>query len=149
MKALERGYLTTMAVAMTTCFVVVGCTGNGTAISGNGTSIETRATPQALTIDGSTTIFPVAQAMAEDFGKDNPSAAPTVNGSGTGSGFQKFERGELDIAAASRPIEPKEDDALKKSGIEYIEIPIGYDGVSIVVNPKNTWVDKLTIAKLR
>jgi len=102
-----------------------------------------------LTIDGSTTVYPIVQAMAEDFGKDNPDAKPTVNKAGTGSGFQKFTRGEIDIATASRPIEAKEDAELKTKGIDYIEIPIAYDGVSVVVNPQNTWIDKLTLAELK
>jgi phosphate transport system substrate-binding protein len=102
-----------------------------------------------IVIDGSTTVFPVAQAMAEDFKFAHPDANPSVNKSGTGSGFQKFSRGEIDIAAASRPIDKKENAELRLLGIEYIEIPIAYDGVSVVVNLDNNWVDMLSMKELR
>ncbi len=102
-----------------------------------------------LTIDGSSTVFPIVEAIAEDFAHDHPGSNPTVNKSGTGSGFQKFERGEIDIATASRPIQPEEDAALKSKAIDYIEIPIAYDGVSIIVNPENDWVDSLTTLELK
>jgi phosphate transport system substrate-binding protein len=102
-----------------------------------------------LSIDGSTTVFPIVQAMAEDFKGANPDAKPSVNKSGTGSGFQKFTRGEIDIATASRPIEPKEVSDLKAKGIDFIEIPIAYDGVSVVVNPANSFIDKLTTDELK
>jgi phosphate transport system substrate-binding protein len=146
-KGVSRNLSAKLAPAIAICFAQSGCTGD----HGPEPSVPTfgSAIKGSLSIDGSTTIFPVAQAMAEDFGKDNPGASPTVNGSGTGSGFQKFERGELDIAAASRPIEQAEAKSLQASGIEYIEIPIGYDGVSVVVNPANTWVTSLTIAELK
>lgn len=139
----------TMAVALAVGFALGGCATDKPSSNSISAPGADPVNAGALTIDGSTTIFPVVQAMAEDFGKDNPSASPTVNGSGTGSGFQKFERGELDITAASRPIEPNEDKALTSSGIEYIEIPIGYDGVSIVVNPGNTWVESLKLSELK
>ena len=117
---------------------ITGCEGNISA-SGSGD----------IVIDGSTTVFPVAQAMAEDFKAEHPEANPSVNKSGTGSGFQKFSRGEIDIATASRPIERKEDAELRIKGIAYIEIPIAYDGVSLVVNPQNSWVDHLSMAELK
>jgi len=132
---------TALASAAAGLAVALSCGGCG--IAGGNTA------DGSLAIDGSTTVFPIAEAMAEDFGNDHPSAFPTVNGSGTGSGFQKFERGEIDIAAASRPIEPNEDAALRAKGIEYIEIPIAYDGISIVVNPQNSWASSLTTAELR
>ena len=101
-----------------------------------------------LSIDGSTTVYPIIQAMGEDFYADNRNAVVSINKSGTGSGFQKFIRGELDIAAASRPIERKEDRELRAKGINYLEIPIAYDGVSVIVNPHNTWADRMTTAEL-
>jgi len=122
----------------------VGCNSDKPASTAEATS-ETGP----LVIDGSTTVFPIAQAMAEDFGQDNSSVKLSVNKAGTGSGFQKFVRGEIDVATASRPIEPKEDADLKAKGIDYIEIPIAYDGVSVIVNPQNAWVDKLTTDELK
>lgn len=103
-----------------------------------------------ITVDGSSTVFPIAEAVAEEFGKANPNIrTPTVGISGTGGGFQKFCRGETDISNASRPIRPAEIEACKKAGIEYIEVPIAYDGLAIVVNPKNTWASQITVAELK
>jgi len=102
----------------------------------------------ALVIDGSTTVYPIISAMGEDYGAKNADVKVTVNKSGTGSGFQKFERGEIDIATASRPIKADEDTALKAKGIDYVELPIAFDGVSIVVNPANTWAKNLTLDQL-
>jgi phosphate transport system substrate-binding protein len=123
--------------------VVAGC-GGQSQNSGEGP-------PAALiTLDGSSTVFPIAEAVAEEFGKANSGArTPTVGISGTGGGFQKFCRGETDISNASRPIRPAEIEACQKAGIEYIEIPIAYDGIAIVVNPKNTWADSITVAELK
>lgn len=86
--------------------------------------------------------------MGEDFAGVYPDVKVTVNRSGTGSGFQKFLRADIDIAAASRSIDPNEDAALRAKHIAYIEIPIAYDGVSVIVNPQNTWADKLTLSEL-
>lgn len=73
----------------------------------------------------------------------------TIGISGTGGGFKKFCRGETDISNASRPIMKTEMEVCKKNGIEYIELPVAYDGLAVMVNPKNTWVDKLTVDELR
>lgn len=109
------------------------------------------AAPEALiTLDGSSTVFPIAEAVAEEYGKANPDVrTPTVGISGTGGGFQKFCRGETDISNASRPIRPAEIEACAKAGIEYIEVPIAYDGLAIIVNPKNAWATTITVAELR
>jgi phosphate transport system substrate-binding protein len=102
-----------------------------------------------VTLDGSSTVFPIAEAVAEEFQKANPGTRVTVGISGTGGGFQKFCRGEIDIADASRPISATEVAACKKAGITFIEVPIAYDGIAIAVNPKNTWADKITVAELK
>jgi phosphate transport system substrate-binding protein len=103
-----------------------------------------------ITLDGSSTVFPIAEAMAEEYGKANPDVrTPTVGISGTGGGFQKFCRGETDISNASRPIRPAEIEACATAGIEYIEVPIAYDGLTIVVNPNNTWATTITVDELR
>src|SRR5215204_7197536 len=108
------------------------------------------AAPVLITVDGSSTVFPIAEAVAEEFGKANRNVrTPTVGISGTGGGFQKFCRGETDISNASRPIRPAEIEACAKAGIEYIEVPIAYDGLAIVVNPKNTWATTITVAELK
>ena len=100
-------------------------------------------------IDGSSTVFPITEAVAEEFQKVTPSAKVTVRISGTGGGFQKFCRGESDISNASRPIKPTEIEACSKAGIAFSELPVAYDGLVVVVNPKNTWVDNITVAELK
>lgn len=101
-------------------------------------------------IDGSSTVFPITEAVAEEFGmvKENRRVRVTVGVSGTGGGFKKFLAGETDINDASRPIKQKEIDKANKNGIKYIELPVAYDGLSVVVNKKNTWVDYLTVEEL-
>jgi phosphate transport system substrate-binding protein len=87
--------------------------------------------------------------VAEEFQKANPNVRVTVGISGTGGGFQKFCRGETDISDASRPIRPIEIETCQKAGIEYIELPIAYDGLAVVVNPKNAWASSVTVAELK
>ena len=105
--------------------------------------------PAIIQVDGSSTVFPISEAVAEEFQQANPGVRVTVGISGTGGGFQKFCRGETDISDASRPIRPTEIDTCRKSGIEYIELPIAYDGLAVVVNPKNTWATSVTVAELK
>ena len=102
-----------------------------------------------ITIDGSSTVFPVTEAVAEEFQREHKGTRITVGISGTGGGFQKFCRDEIDIADASRPITPTEVEACAKGGVEYIEIPMAYDGLAIVVHPKNTWATSMTVAELK
>jgi phosphate transport system substrate-binding protein len=91
----------------------------------------------------------VSEAVAEEFQKLNAGTNVTVGLSGTGGGFQKFCRGETDISDASRPILPAEIEACGKTGISYIELPVAYDGLAVVVNPKNTWASSITVAELK
>lgn len=107
------------------------------------------AAPAIITIDGSSTVYPVTEAVAEEFRKQNPGTDVTVGRSGTGGGFQKFCRGETNISDASRPILAAEIEACQKAGINYIELPIAYDGMAVVVNPKNTWTTSMTVAELK
>ncbi|MFM2062689.1 MAG: hypothetical protein RLZZ507_2359 [Cyanobacteriota bacterium] len=103
-----------------------------------------------IQIDGSSTVFPVTEAVAEEFQKSQRGKVRvTVGVSGTGGGFKKFCRGETDISNASRPILQKEIDECKKAGIRYIEIPVAYDALTVVVNPANTWAKNLTVAELK
>ncbi|MBA3949219.1 MAG: PstS family phosphate ABC transporter substrate-binding protein [Acidobacteria bacterium] len=107
------------------------------------------AAPSVIAIDGSSTVFPIGEAVAEEFQRANAGSRVTVGTSGTGGGFQKFCRGETDMSNASRPIKATEADACRAAGIEFIEIPVAYDGLSVIVNPKNTWVTSMTAAELR
>lgn len=99
--------------------------------------------------DGSSTVFPITEAVAEEFQGVNPDVRVTVGISGTGGGFKKLCAGEIDLAAASRPIRQSEVEQCEAAGVGYIEIPVAFDGIAIVVNPKNTWVDSLTVAELK
>lgn len=107
------------------------------------------AGPALIQLDGSSTVFPISKAVADEFQKANPAIRVTVGISGTGGGFQKFCLGETDINDASRPIRPTEIETCRKAGIEYIELPIAYDGLAVVVNPKNTWATSVTVDELR
>lgn len=108
------------------------------------------AADKIVKIDGSSTVYPITEAVAEEFQKlKKKEIRVTVGISGTGGGFKKFCRGETDISDASRPILKKEIDVCKEHGIEYVELPVAYDGLAVMVNPKNTWVKSMTIADLK
>ena len=102
-----------------------------------------------IRIDGSSTVAPITEAVAEEFTREHPNVRPIIGVSGTGGGFQKFCGGETDISNASRPIRPSEIDACGKAGIDYIELPVAFDGLAVVVNPKNTWATSITVDELR
>ncbi|MBL8491097.1 MAG: PstS family phosphate ABC transporter substrate-binding protein [Rhodocyclaceae bacterium] len=106
---------------------------------------------QALVkIDGSSTVFPITEAVAEEFQKSKKGAVRvTVGISGTGGGFKKFCRGEIDISDASRPILKKEMDDCKAAGIKYIELPIAFDALTVVMNPKNTFLKEIKVSELK
>jgi phosphate transport system substrate-binding protein len=102
-----------------------------------------------IKIDGSSTVFPITEAVAEEFQAANRGVNVTVGLSGTGGGFEKFCNGETDISNASRPIKSSEMEACKAAGIEYMELPVAYDALTVVVNPRNTWVTSLTVDELK
>ncbi|AHM56898.1 phosphate ABC transporter ATP-binding protein, PhoT family [Peptoclostridium acidaminophilum DSM 3953] len=102
-----------------------------------------------IKIDGSSTVFPITEAVAEEFLAQNPDVKIPVGVSGTGGGFKKFTAKEIDINDASRPIKDEEKQLAEQNGIEYAEIKVAYDGLSVVVNPENTWVDSLTVDELK
>jgi phosphate transport system substrate-binding protein len=101
-------------------------------------------------IDGSSTVFPITEAVAEEFQKAKKGAVRvTVGISGTGGGFKKFCRGETDISNASRPIAKKEMEACAAAGIKYVELPVAYDALTVVVHPTNTWAANLKPEQLK
>jgi len=101
-------------------------------------------------VDGSSTVFPITEAVAEEFQISKRGRVHvTVGIAGTGGGFKKFCRGETDISDASRPILKAEMEICAAAGIKYIELPIAYDALTVVVNPKATWVDQVTVAELK
>jgi phosphate transport system substrate-binding protein len=108
------------------------------------------ATAQVVKVDGSSTVFPVTEAVAEDFQKAKKGAIKvTVGISGTGGGFKKFCRGETDVSNASRPILKQEMADCKAAGIEYFELPVAFDALTVVINPKNNFIKTLTVAELK
>lgn len=108
------------------------------------------AVDKIVKIDGSSTVYPITEAVAEEFQAAKKGAVKvTVGISGTGGGFKKFCRGETDISGASRPILKKEMDACKEAGIQYIELPVAYDALTVVINNKNDWAKNLTVADLK
>jgi phosphate transport system substrate-binding protein len=103
-----------------------------------------------IKIDGSSTVFPITEAVAEEFQKAKKGAVRvTVGISGTGGGFKKFCRGETDISNASRPITKSEMAECLKNGVTYVEMPVAYDALSVVVNPKNAWLKDISIEDLK
>ena len=103
----------------------------------------------SIQIDGSSTVYPITEAVAEDFKTEQPSVRVTVGLSGTSGGMKKFVVGEIDICDASRPIKEAEIAACKANGIEYVELQVAFDGLSVVVNPENDWVDCITVEQLK
>jgi len=101
-----------------------------------------------ILIDGSSTVAPLMTLVAEDFQAENSGVRVTVGTSGTGGGFEKFCAGEVDIANASRPIKESEIEACEKAGVEFIEVIVANDALSVVVNKNNTWVECLTVEQL-
>jgi phosphate transport system substrate-binding protein len=114
-----------------------GSNGNASSLSGN------------VTIDGSSTVFPISEVMAEEFRKTNSGVDVAVGESGTGGGFKKFCAGEISLTGASRPIKPEEVEACKKGNVEYIEIPIAYDALTVVASPQNEPAKCMKVADLK
>ncbi|TPW20696.1 MAG: phosphate transport system substrate-binding protein [Elusimicrobia bacterium] len=114
------------------------------------TAAPAQAAQTIVTVDGSSTVFPITEAVAEEYQTEKKGAIQvTVGISGTGGGFKKFCRGEIDVAGASRPILQKEMDACREAGIQYVELPVAYDALTVVINPKNTWAETMTVAELK
>jgi phosphate transport system substrate-binding protein len=108
------------------------------------------AQQKVVKIDGSSTVYPISEAVAEEFQKAKKAAIKvTVGISGTGGGFKKFCRGETDISDASRPILEKEMKACAEAGIKYVELPVAYDALTVVINPKNTWITEFKVEELK
>ena len=124
--------------------VAVSACGGGERPAGGGDGLE-----GTITVDGSSTVFPITEAVAEEFMLENPGVRVTIGVSGTGGGFSKFTRGVTDISNASRPIKPEEAEQAAANGITYIELPVAYDGLAVVVNPGADFVECLTVAELR
>ena len=102
-----------------------------------------------ISIDGSSTVYPITEAVAEEFRVDFPEVLITVGISGSGGGFKKFGRGETDISDASRPIKQSEIELCAENNINYIDLTVAYDGLAVLINPANDWVDHFNVEELR
>lgn len=113
-------------------------------------AVQSQTSVRTIKIDGSSTVFPITEAVAEEFQKARKGAVRvTVGVSGTGGGFKKFCAGETDISNASRPIKANEIQACKAKGINFIELPVAYDALTVVIHPQNTWARTMTVADLK
>ncbi len=140
------------AVVTVAAVVASGCGGKGST-GGNTPSASDDRPSERLTgtvkADGSSTVFPITEAVAEEFQKTQPNVRVIVGISGTGGGFKKFSAGETDISDASRAIKEPEKQACAAAGVEYLEFKVAYDGLAVVVNPQNNWVDSITVEQLK
>ncbi len=121
--------------------------GIGSAVLAGGAALA--ALKGNINIDGSSTVYPITEAVAEDFMDGNPGVNVVVGISGSGGGFKRFVVGDLDISDASRPIKKSEVDKCSAAGISFIELPVAFDALTVVVNPKNDWCDSITVAELK
>jgi phosphate transport system substrate-binding protein len=124
----------------------------GSKTSSDDTSAKDPSTTVAaatITIDGSSTVYPITEAVAEEYRTSNSEVKVTVGVSGTGGGFKKFSRGETDINDASRPIKEQEAATCKENNVEYVELTIAFDGLAVLVNRENTWVKDITVEELK
>lgn len=113
-------------------------------------ALSTAHAADVVKIDGSSTVFPITEAVAEDFQiQERGKIRVTVGISGTGGGFKKFCRGETDISGASRPIKEKEMVKCAEAGVKYIELPVAFDALTVVINKENTWAKEMTVAQLK
>lgn len=147
-RILNAGMLAWLALA-----VVAGClkpTGSETATSTSASS-ATASNSQAGTVraDGSSTVYPITEAVAEEFRTEHPEVRAVIGFSGTGGGFKKLASGEIDICDASRTIKAEERAACEANGIKFVELEIAFDGLSVVVNPENDWCNCLTVEQLK
>jgi phosphate transport system substrate-binding protein len=109
---------------------------------------ESRTT-ESIRVDGSSTVFPISMAVAEDFRTDHPALKVPVRASGTGGGMKQFTVGEIDICNASRHMTDSEKSACEKNKVEYLELTVAFDGLAVVVNPQNDWCECITVEQLK
>ncbi len=138
-----RLWLPALAVTIAVALVVAACGGDDNSKDGGGSLSGT------VSVDGSSTVGPLTEVAAELFAEENPDVRATVGIAGTGGGFEKFCAGETDINDASRQIEPDEEKACAKEGVQYEEVQVANDGIAVVVNPDNDWAECLTTDELK
>ena len=143
---LNENMKSTIYTLLIATLIFVGC--EKPAGNGSSTTVNTELSGK-IEIDGSSTVFPISEAAAAKFKEQYVNVKPTLGQSGTGGGFKRFTKGEIDISDASRPIKAKEFAACKESGVEFIEIPVAYDGLTIVVNKKSEFAKQITVDQLK
>jgi phosphate transport system substrate-binding protein len=145
-------------VLVTLALILAGCGGGGGGEEEKKKEDEKKEDTKAekggggagqIAIEGSSTVLPITQAAAEGFNQQNPDVQITVGGSGTGDGFEAFCNGDTQISNASRPIKDDEVQSCQENGIEFVEIPVALDGLSVVVNPQNDFAENITLDQLR
>jgi phosphate transport system substrate-binding protein len=147
MKSFKKLALTAMMSGVLA--ITAACGAQGNEGSKDQAGAEAKQLQGEIKIDGSSTVFPIMEAVVEEYGMIQPNVKVPVGSSGTGGGFEAFIAGETELSNASRPIKDEEAAALKEKGIEYTEIQLAYDGLSVVVNKDNDWVESLTIEDLQ
>ncbi|MEM7158912.1 MAG: PstS family phosphate ABC transporter substrate-binding protein [Myxococcota bacterium] len=133
---MRRVSSTTFSLGLVLGLLVTGCGSGG------------KASGDAVAVDGSSTVFPITEAVAEEFQKTGKGRV-TIGVSGTGGGFKKLCKGEIAVSGASRPIKPSEVELCGKGNIEYIELPVAYDGIAVTVHPDNDWAASMTVEELK
>src|SRR5688572_4688278 len=136
MKLIKHGLIVMLVVVLHAC--------------GSKSAEETAETLSGeVKVDGSSTVYPITEAIAEEFRVDQPNVRVTVGVSGTGGGFKKFGRGEIDINNASRPIKEQEAKTCKENNIGFVELKVAFDGLAVIVNKENTWLKTITVDELK
>ncbi len=147
--------LTLSTLALLVLTVPMGCKVESeskpgtTATDGAGSPAAAGGPVEAITVNGSSTVYPISQAVAEAYKERNPGIEISVGLAGTGGGFEKFALGDLDICDASRPIRDSEKEACAKAGVEYLELEVAIDALTVVVNPANDWAPCLSVSQLK
>ena len=122
-----------LSLAALTCLVLAGCGGQSVGIK----------------IDGSSTVYPISEAVAEEYRSESPNVRVTVGASGTGGGMKKFSAGEIDICDASRAMKENERKLCEEQGVDFIQLSVAFDGIAVVTNKSNDWCDSLTVEQLK
>ncbi len=137
---------TIFSIALAVIFLTTACSQQATPVPTEEGSAPVEGT---ILVDGSSTVAPITAAIAEEFQSEYPNVRVPVGISGTGGGFKKFCSGETDVSDASRPIKETEVELCKQNGIEYVELPVAFDGLAVLVNPANDFVSCLTVEELK
>ena len=141
--------LKSLSIVAVTAITLASCGGGNKAENHQEGGHESAALSGSISIDGSSTVYPITEAVSEEFREVAPEVKVTVGVSGTGGGFKKFSRGEIDISDASRSIKQKEITMCEENHIKYVELAVAYDGLAVIVNPGNDWVDHFTVEELK